>query len=155
MIDPRLARAKPTAMLLLIVALAGCGSSVDTAPMQSQADRLYELARDGRTGEMLDLYSVEFYEFVERDEWEQALTEIYAELGAYRRHEFIDSIITASVREGSTVTLFYEVDYAKHRVIEQLTYRDADVPQLIRHQFNTDADLPDRHARTEASDADG
>ena len=126
--------------------LAGCGSSIDTTAMQYQAERLYGFLDYGDVDNMLNVYSDEFYEFVERSEWRDVLAGIYAVLGEHQSHEFIDSIITSSVKKGSTVTLIYDVTYSNHHVVEQLTFRVEDQPLLIRHQFNTDAELPGRHA---------
>jgi len=139
-----------TALLLL----AGCGSSIDTTAMKHQADRIYGFVANYRTDDLLDMYDAEFYEFVKRDEWREALTGIFAVLGEYQSHEYMDSIMTASVKKGSTVTLIYEVTYSNHVVVEQLTFRVDDEPLLIRHQFNTDAELPRRHATVGESEAE-
>ena len=133
------------ALLCLALGSGSCESSLDMAPLQSQVDELYRAVVEERIEDLLDMYSDEFYQHVPRSEWRDTLVDISTTLGAYLTRAFVKPIVLSSMKTGTTVTLIYDVEYANHRVVEQITFRtnrNGNPAQLIHHQFNTDLALP-------------
>jgi hypothetical protein len=138
--------ARPLRLLLLVLALAlaGCGFMKAKEDAELTVARHFEAIASHSERDVLAGYDAQFFSVVPREEWAKRLSAVDAKLGQYQSHTVASWKVNSSLGAGTHVTLTCNVRYTKHTATEAMElYRanDEDEFKIVKHGINSDAFL--------------
>jgi len=104
---------------------AGCGMSANKQAAETTAAKLYQASSQKDWDAILQLYSPEFYQKTNKEQWREMLLGIHEKLGDYKSHQLTNWNYQTYAGVGGTtrtVVLIYQVQYEKGEATETLTF---------------------------------
>jgi hypothetical protein len=118
-------RRRQCALAAITLLLGGCGMGANKEAAEATAAKLYQACSQKDWDSVLKLYSPEFYQKTNREQWRGMILGLNEKLGDYKAHQLKNWQFRTFAGVGGssqTIVLTYQVQYANGEATETLTF---------------------------------